>query len=183
MGLLAKKLLKVNILALSCKKGFTLIEIIVALLILGIMLTVGLPRLNRAGATIIDDFLVKLNTLVQEGAQRATTESVVYKITFNFKAKPAVVELSAANKQVTAIIIPEVISVDELYINRKLERGREEAWFFITPDGISQEVIINIIDTQRQETELTNSSFSFVLNPFTVQFKLYDFFQRPAASA
>ncbi len=164
------------------EQGFSLIELIVALLIIGIIITVGIPRLNRVGATVMDNFLVRLNTLVLDAAQRAVSENTTYKVLINFKSRPPRIEIrpmQPAEKMVNSMEIPSTIQIDELYINRKVEPGRDEAWFFITPEGLSQEVIMNVIDRQAKESSPQLGDYGLVLNPFTRQFKLYDRFQRP----
>jgi len=162
-------------------KGFTLIELLIALFILGILFAVGIPRLARTGATALDTFLVKFNGLVQDAVQRAAAENKVSKILFNFRAKPVAVQLRMItdDKVVKAIEMPQNLEIEELFINRKNEPGRDEAWFFINPDGTSQEVIINLIDTEKKERYPEAGNYALILNPFTVQFKLYDEFTRP----
>ena len=59
---------------------------------------------------------------------------------------------------------------------RGAQRGK--LWFYITPEGLAQPVIINLIDTA-EVIEEKGLAFSLVLNPFLVQFKEYDTFQRP----
>jgi len=46
------------------------------------------------------------------------------------------------------------------------------------PDGLSQDVIINFIDSQDPLPDGKMRQIGLVLNPFTVQFKEYDSFQK-----
>ena len=55
-------------------------------------------------------------------------------------------------------------------------RKTTEMWFYIMPDGLTQEVTINALDTK----DLKNNKprpFSLVLSPFSAIFKYYDTFQ------
>jgi hypothetical protein len=48
-------------------------------------------------------------------------------------------------------------------------RGTKQVWFYIIPDGLTQEVTIVCNDT-KDKTGRTARQFRLVLNPFTVQF-------------
>lgn len=179
-----RKQLKVIILEqkYNNQSAFALIEIIVAIIIIGIMATIGIPRLYRAGANQLESFTARLNTLVQEGIQRAQSENTPYKIHFYFKENNRSVQLRLAGKQekiVSKIDMPATINLHDLYINRKIEMGREEAWLFISPTGMTQEFILNVIDPKTS----ASGSYGLVLNPFAGQFKLYDSFQKPVGNA
>ena len=61
-----------------------------------------------------------------------------------------------------------------------LSRKTENIWFFVMPDGVCQEVIVNIVDQPENQSEKEGKQFSVVLNPFTAQCVMYDTFQKPA---
>jgi hypothetical protein len=54
-----------------------------------------------------------------------------------------------------------------------------EVWFYIYPDGSTQEVIINVFDTSDTSQAEAGTRFGLVLSPFTGTFSVYDTFQRP----
>jgi len=146
------------------------------------MATIGIPRLYRAGASQLESFTARLNTLVQEGEQRAITENIPYKLHFDFRQSNRIVQLRVAGKQekiVSKIDMPASLTLHDLYINRKIEMGREEAWLFISPAGLTQEFIINLTDPKTS----ASGTYGLVLNPFAAQFKLYDSFQKPVGNA
>jgi prepilin-type N-terminal cleavage/methylation domain-containing protein len=164
----------------SKQSGFALIEIIVAIIIIGIMATLGIPRLYRAGTSPLERFTAQLNMLAQDGLQRAIAQQMPYKIVFNFKQNNRSVELVLAGKEekvVNRIVLPTSIMLQDLIINGKTEMGRDEAWFFISPTGFAQEFILNITDPKTSAT----GNYGLVLNPFSVQFTLYDSFQKPVS--
>lgn len=84
----------------------------------------------------------------------------------------------------TFIEIPRHIQVKQFLIEGSdamtvfAGRPTQEAWFFIIPDGLSQEVIINIVDTRDRLSNGSARSIGLVLNPFMAQFKIYDEFQK-----
>lgn len=55
------------------------------------------------------------------------------------------------------------------------ERKIQTLWFFVVPEGLAQEVIINILDVAGEQPV----QIGLALNPFTVQFDEYDSFQKP----
>ena len=51
-------------------------------------------------------------------------------------------------------------------------------WFYIIPEGMTQDVVLNFIDTN-DAYDGHPRQVGLVLNPFTAQFKEYDEFQKP----
>lgn len=66
------------------KKGFALIEIIVAILIIGIMIGLSIPRFFSAGNISLQKFVTNLNFLMQEGVSHATNDSINANPLFNW---------------------------------------------------------------------------------------------------
>ncbi len=56
---------------------------------------------------------------------------------------------------------------------------RENAWFFIAPDGTTQPVVINIKNVSEDQAQAQTPTFGMVLNPFSAQFEYYDTAQQP----
>ena len=54
----------------------------------------------------------------------------------------------------------------------------DNVWFFIIPDGLTQEVTINFVDYDDMLPNGDARQFGLVLNPFSAQFKLYDTFKQ-----
>ena len=51
------------------QRGFTLIEIVVVILLIGIITAMGLPRFLRSGQTPTEEFIGRLNNLVGDGVE------------------------------------------------------------------------------------------------------------------
>ena len=56
-------------------------------------------------------------------------------------------------------------------------RQTTELWFFIVPEGLAQDVVINLLD-MRDKDRGKAKQVGLVLNPFAAQFKSYDSFQK-----
>lgn len=158
------------------KTGFTIIEMMLVVIIVGIMASIGLPRFVRGGQTPGQQFIARLNDLTQLGAQAALTTGTVQKINFNLQANK--VELSSidnknnkTNKTEKSIEIPDDFEIIDFIINGKNQftaggGERRSAYFLINPDGITQETQIGVLD----KTGTITRNYQIDLNPFTGQF-------------
>lgn len=68
---------------------------------------------------------------------------------------------------------------DQIAKHRGGKKSSHETWFFIMPDGLTQAVVMNIIDTKDRNASGQAHEVGLVLNPFNAQFKEYDTFQKP----
>lgn len=177
----------------EARAGFSFIELMVAMVLIGIMVAVVVPRLRRPGPQPEDEFAKKLNLLTQGAATQAQLTGAVERIVFDFKSSTVFIEQLQPEKEgqpqkfepvklgylKTQIAIPEQIEIRNFYIKGKDEMvvgggvSTPQIWFFITPEGLAQEVVINSINSD------TQAERGLVLNPFTAQFTIYDQFQRP----
>lgn len=181
------------------KNGFTLIEIMVAIMIIGLMATIVVPQLwRRAAGYERKQFIGKLSALTRFAKQQALTKNHVQQLFFDLKAGTITIKEKAEGKDgqgeqqfvplkgaafATSIKIPAQLQIKQFLIEGSdamsafSGKPTERIWFFIIPEGLSQNVIINMIDTK----QLFNGKprpIGLVLNPFTVQFKVYDEFQK-----
>lgn len=184
----------------SNKRGFTLLEILVVLAIIGIMATIIVPNLkNLLPRREREAFVGKLNALTRYAWQHALIERKVHKISVNFEKKLMWVEMAtdvlkdgkpefARIKGAylnTSIVIPSSIQIKNFIIEGYDEMSRygpgsklQESWFFIMPDGLTQTVTINLLDTRQTNVAGKPRQFGLVLNPFNAQFKVYESFQK-----
>lgn len=179
------------------KSGFTLLELLVVMVVIGLLATILMPNLRTPGYER-KQFIGRLNALTRLGWQNALITNKVQRVQFDFAAHT--VQLQSARdksessdelqfgplKEIalnTSFTIPEQIEVRQFFIegfdemSRFSGRKTGEVWFYIVPDGMAQEVIINFFDT-KDTIEGKVRPVSLVLNPFTVQFKEYDSFQK-----
>jgi len=169
----------------------------VVIVIIGIIGTAIVP-LFRTGQHEPKEFAGQLNEFMLAVWQEALTDKHIYRVNFYLEKNRIKVfykqEITAEEKDgfipVTQVpwkpelAIPSSYEIINFYIENKDEMAasteRGELWFYITPAGLAQPVIINIIDRgQADDEERIAQQFSLVLNPFSVQFEYYDTFQRP----
>lgn len=204
MDQMAKVHLKRN--GLVCgisKRGFTLLELLVAMAILGVMATFLIPNLRRASYDR-KTFFAQLNALAQYGKQQAIVTNKTHQMLFDFtKGHVQLLQEGSAGGQKdatgqlqyqpvkaigleTTLAIPESIEIKNFYIDgtgfdemaKFVGRKTGTVWFYIVPEGLAQETIINMLDTKDVMYDGKPRQFGLVLNPFTVQFKEYDAFQK-----
>lgn len=181
-------------------QGFTLIEILVAIAIIGLMATVVVPNLfGPTASRERKSYIAKVNGLLFLGWRQALITHKIHQITFDIKKKKVHVDvvegMDSSDKPKTApvkidylqtsIEWPEQFELKNFYIEGTDEvkqnlgnKTVEEYWFYIMPDGIAQDVTINIIDTKDVLPDGSPRPVGLVLNPFSVQLKEYDTFQK-----
>lgn len=177
------------------KQGFSLLEIMVVILLLGIVAAIVVPNLQqRVSGHKRKAFISELNTLMALGWQDALATQKIIRVFFDVEKRLVILESeepgSIANEVVYKPITqtyrsnsyewPQEIEIKNFFIDgvdelNQPERKTSFLWFYIMPEGLSQNVIINVEDSsQTQPIRL-----GLVLNPFTVQLKEYDTFQKP----
>ncbi|HVW99328.1 MAG TPA: prepilin-type N-terminal cleavage/methylation domain-containing protein [Candidatus Babeliaceae bacterium] len=174
-------------------KGFTLLEIVIAILLIGIMSALIVPRITRRGTKPEDELVTNLSALTQVAATNALMTGKLHRILFDFKRSLLELQQEREEKGAqekkfdpvkidylkTAINWPDVLELRNFYINGKDEMTQgagistPQVWFFISPDGLAQDAVINI------ENRQTHAQRGLVINPFTAQFTVHDEFQKP----
>ncbi len=178
------------------ERGFSLLELVIVLVIVGIVSIVVVPQFRKPGTIEPKEFVAKLNLLMQAAWQQALFSGNTQKVLFDFDNKKiSLFEHTQTGKTKntekwepvtgsalnTEIMLPIHYIFNNFYIEKKdnMLRGElEDAYFFISPSGLAQEVIINITD-QEQEDKKAIQRFGLVLNPFSAQFEYYDTPQKP----
>ncbi len=144
--------------------GFTLIEIILVIGIIGVMGGLFLPSLFRQKPDKERrNFIASLNHLtsvaVRNGARTGKIQRVLFeirerKISIDEVEKPErgdqkMVTRPIKGASLSSIKIPKNIDITRFSIEgiNEFEGGaRERVWFFIMPSGISQDVLITLVD-------------------------------------
>lgn len=177
-------------------QGFTLIEILVAIALIGFMAAVVAPNLfaptARAERT---DFIAKTNALLFTGWQQALITHKIHIVTFDFNKRKIYLKVADMPDHIdekkaplvkidylkTIMDIPQQFEVENFFIEGTDEtRGgtRDLFYFYIMPDGLAQDVTINLLDTNDTLPDGTPRPVGLVLNPFSAQLKEYDTFQK-----
>lgn len=153
-------------------RGFSLIELMIVILLIGIIATIGIPRFLRTTRTEAEQFIARLNALVADGAQLAVQTQQPQKVLFNLLARTVELQDVSDNKAKRSIDIPKVLEIEDVYINGKSqftgEGEKRTVYFLITSEGISQEVRL-VLTT---ETQAGKKTYELYLNPFTGIFRL-----------
>lgn len=186
------------------KPGFGLLEILIALAILGALASIAVPNYMRQQASYErKKFVTSLNALMSELFQQALISEKIERVKFDFKKRSITMEQEGdhydedGNKVFKPVLLhyvdakyrwPETFEFKQFFVKRQDEiavRGTHgdtnEVWFYVMPSGMAQEVIINILDTQDEAVHKDGTEMSLVLNPFTLQFREYHDFQIPSS--
>lgn len=162
------------------------------------MTTILIPNLPRLSPGYQRRaFITELNNLLMFAWRNALTSQRVHKLLFDFKKRTVRVQVEMEEKGTekkfydlqtqyikTYYQWPENIAIKQLFVAKEEQLQRpgiktETTWFFVVPEGMSQEVIINAVDTNDLDAQGKEKQIGLVINPFTVQLSVYDIFQKP----
>lgn len=182
----------------TSKRGFSLVEVLIVLFLVGIMAAAIVPNFQgRKPRQEREQFIQRLNSLVRYGWQSAIMTHKLHRVYFDIKRSVIRVEVESEAKDSKGeasfapmsntyvnhnLVIPKQLTIKSFMIEGKEETNRssklDKVWFFIVPEGLTQEVTINMVDTQDQDAQNRPRRIGLVLNPFSAQFKVYDDFQK-----
>jgi prepilin-type N-terminal cleavage/methylation domain-containing protein len=183
------------------RPGFSLTELVFAMAILGLMVAIAIPNLfKRKPLYEQKAFVTSLNAFMAEAWQRGLTTQKIQKIVFDIPQRKVFLEQETnhqdpqGNPQFAPVVVqyapaapswPETFEIQQFFVQGADELSsrtstKHTVWFFVLPGGLAQEVIINMVDIKTQTDLDDGKKIGLVLNPFTVQFKMYDEFQSPA---
>lgn len=190
-----------NVFIRKAQAGFTIIELMIVIALIGVMAIIVVPVFRSDNTSQArQEMAGKLNMLVSTAQYNAIASGNITRVVFDLKKAQISLEELAKQKDSlgqdkydllkidyndTSLAWDQNLQIKEFYINNQNALSSDEGssakvWFYIVPDGNAQNVMINFTDTHENEKLNEIIEYSLVLNPFTVQFKLYDMFQRPA---
>jgi type II secretory pathway pseudopilin PulG len=171
--------------------GMSFLEVMVMLMIIGIMGAVVAPNLSYfSSKKEKTEFVTNFEELIHRTRQEALLSGKVHQLFFDFQKHlviPKVYSDSVVDESKHQRFVPAAIAPMELDIRFELQnfyiQGKDEvrsgtvrnnAWFYIMPDGSSQDVVINFVYGDEEEKQL-----GIKVNPFYARVFIYDTFQIP----
>lgn len=179
--------------------GFTFIELIIAIAILAAIMALGMTSMRQSTPRYErETFIARLNALLFVGWQNAIKSGKAHRISFDFSKRKISIAVAtdATDSQGeliceplsskhgrTTLPIPDMLKVENFVIEggdelkKYSDKQKAETWFYITPNGLTQEVTINFFDTKDRIAKKARP-IGLVLNPFNAQFEAYDEFKK-----
>lgn len=155
------------------KKGYTLIELTIVVLLIGLMLTFAAPRVRDV---LQEDGLKtaarQLNGAVKELRNEAVREQVDYVIQFNLdngEYWPYSVDMTPEKKdemKKRAIHLPDGVKIADMYRIGEAKKTDGEAQVVFFKKGYIQPTVIHLLKGDQY--------FTVVIAPFLAKMKVYD---------
>lgn len=181
------------------KPGFTLLEIMVAIVIIALIAAAVVPRFGGQPLRRRQAFVAELNALLGLGWQQALTKNTIHRVTLDFEKRLFTLQedegagrgdtkgfQEVKTPYVTSDMkLPDDYEIKQFFIEghdemqRFAGKGLKTAHFFIVPEGLVQAVIINALDKSDLDEKGRAVTFGLVLNSFSGQWTYHDSFQKP----
>ena len=182
--------------------GFSLIEIMLGIALLGLVMAIVVPNFSgQVPRAQRQKFIATLNAVVRRAWLKTIESARPHKVLFNFNQRTVTIQERTAQKDAAGKFIfkdvnahyiksgfvwDERFKIEQFYVEGVDEVGKngtgsqtEDVWFFIVPEGLAQEAIINILDTKDAVSDGDGKRVGLILNPFSVEFEVYDDYQHP----
>ena len=176
--------------------AFTLIEIMVVVMLVGMMATMGLPRLfHRPPATEWPVIMQDFNNLVFFARQEAISNQTIYRLTFNSNDKGPDFVMVEEEKDdtekpgrkffervyspflTTKYELSEYIKIKAVYYGKTemMAENKGIGYCYVVSDGLVQDVIVHLLRIY----DGVESKVSFKMMPFLGNFEYFDGFVKP----
>lgn len=181
------------------RRGFTLVEVLLALAVVAMIAALVVPNfVGRGSRYEREQFVARLNALVQAARQHSIMRNAMHKVVFDLGARKAWVAIATGKKDAQGqqefkplheMFTPVSYQWDARFaikqfiiegfdeMKRSADRTTVEVHFFVVPEGLTQEVTINFIDTA-DPIGRKPRQIGLVLNPFTAWFEAQDGFAK-----
>lgn len=182
------------------KKGMTLLEVAIGLALLALAGSIVAPSFLRQIARYErNKCLSDLDAIAAQAWLHTLQTGLLHRIKFNLAAGAIVVEQQKYSSEGELVyekvplyfsnkdfILPKDYNIENFYIDGIDEcaqhgagRTMEDVWFYLYPQGYTQAVIINMLNMRAANKGTSGEEIGLVLNPFRMQFEVYDAFQKP----
>lgn len=144
------------------KRGFTLIEIIVVIAIIGLISGVLIPRLPDVTASQLKSTARKLASIITYTYDRAAATQNVYRITFDIEKNSYYLSYLNPERQfeqteisfVKATRLPKTMSISKMVTATKGTVISGEAYIHFFPSGYVEQSVIYLKDAAQNEMTL-----------------------------
>lgn len=180
---------------MSKKKAFTLIEVLIVLAIVGMIIGIGVPQVQRVFRTNLKSSTVKLSGLIRFAYDSSVVKGLTHRIVFDFDKRSYKLEVSSNGDLISLddektkkdseieetpsfyaydgeagkeTVLPSGIffdSVENVSIKRKITS--EQAYLYFFPQGMTEDVIIRL---KSEKGEI--SYYSIKVNPANARAKI-----------
>lgn len=177
---MAKEVQRMNGFVKKFHSGFSLIEIIVVIALLALVSAIVIPRIKRQPLPLVKQFEQNLNGLLQQTKTNAMATQKLHRIFLDHKNHVVRIDVEDGKKDSqgkrtfksleipyvkTSFPLDENLTIDRFTVNGKnfmsnTELSYYEMWFYITQDGICQEVEMVLVDQQKKQNAI------ITINPF-----------------
>lgn len=182
---------------MSKKKAFTLIEVLIVLAIVGMIIGIGVPQVQRVFRTNLKSSAAKLSGLIRFAYDSSVIKGLTHRIVFDFDKRSYKLEVSSNGELIALdeakkkldedeeiketpsfyaydgeagkeIVMPSGIFFDSVEnISIKRKVTSEQAYLYFFPQGMTEDVIIRL---KSEKGEI--SYYSIKVNPANAKTKI-----------
>ena len=163
-------------------RGFTLLELTMVILIVGIVLSISIPRLGHLTSHNLNVSCRRLSATVKYLLHRATVKRTIYRLNYDLKANEYwityrdenlefVKDSSVLSRRVT---LPKDVSFEDILIigRGKITEGEVQTHFF--PKGWVDETFVHLKDARGRQA-------SIHILPLAARTKIYERYVEPSS--